>query len=199
VADDVFTLADLGELAFQHENDLCLSFWAMAVAKEWIDFPQRASVLEIGCAEADWQTPMLAIRPDLQITGLDWRACRRPGRFVRGNVLNPELFEPASFDCIVAVSSIEHVGLGAYEGDPKNRYGDREAMQNAFAWLKPGGWMYLDVPYRPDGYTVTENYRGYDDQALTQRLVGQFTVSKWAKCVVEHPDGPYMALLLTKS
>lgn len=185
-------------LAFQHGNDTCLSFWALAWEKGWTPFPPNATVLEIGCAEADWQTPMLALRPDLKITGIDWRPCVRPGETICGDVLRHD-FPENSFDAIVSISAIEHVGLSAYDGDPFDRYGDTHTMQRAYSWLKPGGWMYLDVPYRPDGMVITSNYRGYDDAELAGRIVGPFTVLHSAKCDVDHPDSPYMALLLGKS
>ena len=113
--------------------------------------------------------------------------------------MNPELFAPESFDAIVSVSAIEHVGLGSYDNDPKNRHGDQEAMKNAHRWLKPRGWMYLDVPYRDDAYEVHKNFRAYNEDALERRLLPGFTRSCWAKCVVDHPDGPYMAMLLEKA
>jgi SAM-dependent methyltransferase len=186
-------------MGFAHGNDLCLSFWSLAMEKGWIRFPPNARVLEIGCAEADWQTPMLALRPDLQITGLDWRACERPGRTVRGDVMDVTLFPAQSFDCIVSVSAIEHVGLGAYDGDPSYQWGDTSAMLNAWVWLKPGGWMYLDVPFRDDHYGEYGSYRVYNEKAINERLVVSNFVKKcWAKCVVDHPDSPYMALLLEK-
>src|SRR6185369_11820379 len=180
-------------MGFQAGEDLCLSFWAVALTKGWIEFPPRARVLEIGCAEADWQTPMLAVRPDLQITGLDWRACKRPGRTVRGNVMDATLFPAESFDAIVSVSAIEHVGLGAYDADPMNLLGDTVAMINAAHWLKPGGWMYLDVPYREGCYEEHQNFRAYNDTAIQRRLLHGFRIVKSAQCVVDHPDGPYMA------
>lgn len=186
-------------MAFAHGNDLCLSFWATAMEKRWITFPIGASVLEIGCAEADWITPMLKERPDLQITGLDWRACDRPAPTVKGNVMNRDLFPAESFDCIVSVSAIEHVGLGSYDDDPRDRHGDQKAMANAAYWLKPGGWMYLDVPYRDEAYEVHGSFRAYNDDAITHRLLSGFTRKYWAKCVVDHPDGPYMAMLLAKT
>lgn len=180
-------------------DDLCLSFWSLAWSKDWIHFPQNARVLEIGCAEADWQTPMLALRPDLQITGLDWRACDRPGTTVRGNVMDPYLFPPDSFDAIVSVSAIEHVGLGAYDNDPQDLIGDSRAMASAHYWLKPGGWMYLDVPFRPDHYAEYASYRAYDQRSIINRLVPKtMKVKKSAKVETDHPDGPFVALLLEK-
>lgn len=188
---------DLAALPFHSSGDLCLSFWALALDHGWIHFPPNAAVLEIGCAEADWQTPMLALRPDLQITGVDWRACQRPGRTIRGDVLAPGLFQPDSFDAIVSISAIEHVGLGAYEDDPRHWDGDRQAMRNACRWLKPGGWMYLDVPHGVT-YAVHDSYRRYDDGAVSHRLLPGFKARSWAHCVVDHPDSPYLALLLEK-
>ncbi len=184
-------------MGFIAGDDLCLGFWAKAWSEGWCSFPPGAHVLEIGCAEADWQTPMLAVRPDLTITGLDWRTCDRPGTFVKADVMNPDLFPPESFDAIVSVSAIEHVGLGAYDADPLEPAGDMIAMMNAHLWLKAGGWMYLDVPYR-DTYAVHKGYRAYDEAALAERLYPGFRVKYSAECAAEHPDAPYIALLLEK-
>lgn len=183
---------------FNPGGDLCLGFWAEAWNAGVLSFPQNANVLEIGCAEADWITPMLKARPDLLITGLDWRSCKRPGNIVQGDVLTwtPE----AQFDAIVSVSAIEHIGLGSYSQDPLHPDGDSVAVARSYDWLKPGGWMYLDVPYRPNGpYCVTKNFRAYDEEALQKRLIVAGFKETWRKVVGEGKgDGPYIALVLTK-
>jgi hypothetical protein len=146
-----------------------------------LDFPRHARVLEVGCAEADWQTPMLDIRPDLQITGIDWRACTRPGTTIQGDVLTQD-FPDASFDAVVGISSIEHIGLGHYEADPKDLDGDIRCMERIARWLAPGGWVYLDVPWNARGYLVDgTSHRVYDGAALRSRLIGsRFTeVRRW--------------------
>jgi SAM-dependent methyltransferase len=187
-------------VTFQTSDDLCLSFWKRALDSGWVNFPPKARVLEIGCAEADWQTPMLAVRPDLQITGVDWRKVQRPGRVIQGDVMNASLFPGKSFDAIVSISAIEHVGLGAYEQDPLDEDGDVRAMDNAFAWLKPGGFVYLDVPFQAHGpMLVLPSYRRYGEMDILERLARGFTVEKSAQCVCDHPDSPYMALLLRKA
>ena len=191
-------MPELDALAFRTANDLCLSFWAVAWERWAPVFPPNAKVLEIGCAEADWQTPMLALRPDLQITGIDWRACERPGTTVVGDAMQLDTFGRHEFDAIVSISAIEHVGLGAYDDDPVYEGGDRVVMVNAHYWLKPGGWMYLDVPYG-DTFETHDSYRRYNDAALQSRLMAGFTRKEWAKCECAHPDGPYMALLLHKA
>ena len=155
---------------YNPHGDLCLSIFADVYATGALVFPPNAKVLEIGCAEADWQTPMLALRPDLQITGIDWRKCKRPGTTIQGDVLVQD-FPDASFDVVVGISSIEHIGLGHYEADPKYVDGDATCMELVRKWLKPGGWAYLDVPYNAAGYMVLNTEaRIYDDAALCNRL-----------------------------
>lgn len=187
----------LDALPYQCGHDVCLSFWAVALDKQWIDFPPSAKVLEIGCAEADWQTPMLALRPDLHLVGVDWRPCVRPGVMLQTDVMQPAVFQPETFDAVVSVSAIEHIGLGAYDGDPTDPDGDSKVMRNAHRWLKRGGWLYLDVPYG-NTFEVGEQYRRYNDAAVTQRLLPGFAVRHWAKCDVDHADSPYLALLLDR-
>ena len=178
-------------------TDFCAGFWRDLWDAGFVHFPPHARVLEIGCAEYDWQTPMLQVRPDLQITGIDWRPVTRPGDTVVGDVLTHE-FPEASFDAIVAVSTVEHVGLGYYRQDPIDDDGDTNCMERCRRWLKPGGWMYLDVPYRPSGplFTVTAKYRAYNDAALGERLLHGWDVVVRYVCGTTEKDGPYIALVL---
>jgi SAM-dependent methyltransferase len=146
-----------------------------------------------------------------EFAGIDVRADKhnRPYRWKR-NAIDPTLFPPETFDGIVSLSAIEHIGLGHY-GDPVDPCGDITAMANAWDWLKPGGWLYVDVPYDPTGYRVQgTKCRIYDDQALYGRLVPKHC-DEWVR-FVEHarPDVivpkpsaavkpfHYVAMVLTK-
>lgn len=140
--------------------------------------PSNANVLEIGCAEFDALRFAIQAWPEMTFTGIDWRATTPKGKETRikGDVMVAD-FAPESFDWIFSISAIEHIGLGHYQGDPKNEHGDGIAMANAHRWLKPGGWMYFDVPWNlgPDGYQVVgTSHRIYDDRAYLDRLEGQF-------------------------
>lgn len=193
---------DIGILVF----DACLTAGAPMV------FAKGAKVLEIGCCESDWlERAQLAWR-DVEFAGIDVRADKqnRPYRWKR-NAIDPTLFAPASFDAIVSLSAIEHIGLGHY-GDPLDPVGDITAMANAWDWLKPGGWLYADVPYDPTGYRVDRTKcRIYDDQALYGRLIPR-GVTPWLgfaehaapNALVRKPAVPvkpfhYAAFVLSKS
>lgn len=162
------------------------------------DIAIGADVLEIGCAEADWLTLAHAADPTLKLTGLDWRSHPRPhATVIQGDVLEQD-FGPV-FDVIVSISAIEHIGLGHYDSDPIAKLGDVQAMQNARSWLKPGGRMYLDVPYgRWD--VVGDSHRVYNDTALNVRLLDGWNVlwQGWAKrqeawtVTTEKPQGPWV-------
>jgi hypothetical protein len=52
-------------------------------------------------------------------------------------------FDPV--DIIVSYSSLEHSGLGRY-GDALNPDGDKEALEQAWCMLRPGGLLVLAVP-----------------------------------------------------
>lgn len=151
----------------------CLSAGAPMV------FTPGMRVLEIGCAEADWLSLAREAWPEIALVGIDTRAKDAvDGTVTRrtADARDPDLFQPESFDAVVSLSAIEHIGLGHY-GDPVDPDGDSKAVANVWRWLKPGGWFYFDVPYNPKGYEVRNTEcRVYDDAAIFARLVP----SQWA-------------------
>ena len=97
--------------------------------------------------------------------------------------------------------AIEHIGLGSYDQDPLDADGDTVTMARAYTWVKPGGWCYLDVPYRPQGpYSVNSNFRAYDPEALQTRLIQSAPWRvRWQQTMGQpRGDGPYVALVLEK-
>lgn len=178
---------------FDPKGDFCVGFFAKALEANAIHFPQGAHVLEIGSQDADWLGEMSRLRPDLTLSGLDWRDNPDP-RVRKGDVLTVEI-PRESFDAIVSISTIEHIGLGAY-GDPSDPYGDVKTMQRCAAWLKPGGWMYLDVPCG-EGRQKDGNYRRYSDADVEFRLKAPFQRESYRHIhTPDHPDAPYIALVL---
>ena len=184
-------------------TDVCIGFLDKFIESGYVSFPTNGRVLEVGCAEGDMIGPLKIARPDLHVTGIDWRAVDRPkaDKLVRGDVLLYN-FPPQSFDCVIAVSTLEHVGLGSYERDPIDPDGDTKTLRRMAEWVKPDGWIYFDVPFRPDGpYVVKKNFRAYDQEHLKERLT--LAVDGWRPVVsmtftTDHPDGPYVAVKMTK-
>lgn len=185
-------------------EDMCLNFWGDVMHEPCVHLAEGAHVLEIGSFEADWIAPMRSRRPDLRITGIDWRHKGSPKpdspvQLLQGDILR-QSFPMASFDACVSVSTIEHIGLGAYDGDPKEPGGDWMTVDLVRTWIKPGAWFYFDVPYRPKGrYEVHSNYRAYDEDALRARLIRPGFQEVWRKVQTpDHVDAPYVALVLQK-
>ena len=168
-----------------HSGDSCGTFMAAALRAYDPPLPPAAHVLEIGCAEYDWLTTAALSWPEMSFTGLDWRGCKTPPEGVtilRGDArVYP--FPEASFDWIVSISAMEHIGLGHYAQDPTDPDGDVTAFANAYRWLAPGGWFYFDVPWNagPDAYEVVgASHRIYGDAEIQRRChQGLPWVERW--------------------
>jgi len=175
---DALKQAQAAGLFDLHDPGIAL-FRACLAAGAPMTFEPGARVLEIGCCEAPWLYQAHKAWPQTFFTGIDTRAPdvidgEGMVRRMPANVMDPELFEPESFDGIVSLSAIEHVGLTHY-GDPPDPDGDSKAIANAWRWLKPGGWLYFDVPYDPSGYRVQgTECRVYDDTEIMARLILPF-------------------------
>jgi hypothetical protein len=175
-------------------GDPSVKLWDYCVQRGWIDIPKGASVLEFGCCETDWHKWMRNADPDMHLMGVDVNMCGDyAGIFVQSPVerLTCSVMILDGFDAVVGLGSIEHFGLGFY-GDPLNDTADIEAVCNAADWLKPGGFLYYDVPWSPVGYRVTDNrhYRVYDDRALQDRLTPPGMVVERQAWAAEQPQTP---------
>jgi SAM-dependent methyltransferase len=170
-------------------GDACLNLFC-EMLREW-QMPIQGKVLEIGCCEADWINAALKADPSLEITGVDWRerASDKRWTFVRGDV-NAIDFPENSFDWVIAISSIEHIGLGHYDSDPVREDGDTECMKRVLRWLKPGGSIYFDVPHAKTYHVVGTKHREYTLGALQGRLwLPGFTVLRQSQALMPTTNG----------
>ncbi len=163
--------------------DSCGQFFATCLRAFGPRIPAAARVLEIGCAEYDWLSGAAEAWPAMTITGIDWRGRKRSPAscvVIKGDVLT-QRFPPASFDWIVSISAIEHIGLGHYASDPMRADGDVVTLAKCWDWLAPGGWVFFDVPYNPERYQVVgTSHRIYDDAAIQSRFAqGRPWVQAW--------------------
>lgn len=166
------------------EGDPGLKLFTAVEALGYLPMLVNGRVLEIGCCEADWLHLAKEAWRETDFIGIDTRAqggpvplkpFDGPGR-VRlqrwtANAMDADTFPPESFNAVVSISAIEHVGLGHYK-DPVDPDGDTKAIANAWRWLKPGGWLYFDVPFDPGKYYLYKatKCRVYDWDAVWNRL-----------------------------
>jgi SAM-dependent methyltransferase len=157
------------------ESDPALMLWTACLDKWQMALPLDAKVLELGCAETDFLERLHRLNPRYEVTGVDCYPQPR-SNVIAGDACNPDLFQPETFDAVILLGALEHFGLGFY-GDPIHQsgedcVGDILAMVNVAHWLKPGGWVYFDVPCNPRG-RIQENrhFRQYAPSEVKPRLL----------------------------
>ena len=133
-----------------------------------LPYPYRGRVLDVGYLESElifqiaslgFETWGIDIRPPaVEFSGI---------RFIQGDVIQYPL-KPHSFDVVVAVSTVEHIGLQAYGNVAADPQGDLHALQAAHRALKPRGRLILTVPFGMLG--ASDWYRVYDHKALLALL-----------------------------
>jgi len=129
-------------------NQRCVEYpWIL----QKLGLGQGKTLLDVGCTGSLLDHELLA--RGFRVIGLDiadhtMRNCREA--FVKANVLNTGL-PSETFDVIVVVSTIEHVGLEAYSQDFLSENGDLLAMQELRRLLKRNGILLLTIPYEGKG------------------------------------------------
>lgn len=129
-------------------------------------------ILDVGSSESLLAYELASLNYD--VTAIDIRpiALSHPNlKFVKTDICQPVL-ATTSFDCVIALSTLEHIGLGWY-GDKIGEELDCQAVKQIYALLKPGGSFILTVPYGKSA--VTPVHRIYDRTSL-QKLVREFTI-----------------------
>lgn len=142
-------------------------------------------VLDVGCTGSLLDHELLA--RGFRVVGLDVcdHSMRTSGQtFVKANVLSTGL-PSETFDVILSVSTIEHVGLNAYSQNLLLDDGDFLAMKELKRILKPGGILVLTLPYEGGGPCRVFRFRErgevaerhYDNSRLSKLLNGFIVVN----------------------
>lgn len=130
------------------------------------------TVLDVGAAESLLSYELATL--NYSVTAIDIRpiALFHPNlKFVKTDICKPVL-PPASFDCVIALSTLEHIGLGWY-GDETGESYDVKAVQEISLLLKPEGSFLLTVPYGKKALTPV--HRIYNQKSL-QKLIQDFKI-----------------------
>jgi SAM-dependent methyltransferase len=131
-------------------------------------------ILDIGCCHS--RLPIALASRGVQTVGLDFN----PYPFRHSNLLAVCCdamrlpFVESSFRVVVAISVIEHIGIGHY-GDPSAGKGDCATVCEIARVLRPGGRALITVPF---GLPMTNNWmRTYDSPGLGKLLAPLHAVS----------------------
>ena len=161
-------------------------------------------------------TNKVILNKDLTIFTLD----KEPKNFPRGNInyvygdLRSMLFKDSSFDTVVCISTLEHVGMdnSIYSGDAKFNQNQEEdyllAVREMHRALRPGGQLLLTVPY---GKRISYGFFQQFDDDMIRKVGHEFgsnsfspdyyklLASGWAKSSKEQcSDVEYGKKVVTK-
>ena len=136
--------------------------------------PQKpVKLLDMGCAESINAIEMASLGHD--VTGVDLRPL--PVKHSNFKMVLADLcdlpFEDESFECVVALSTLEHVGLGWYTDEPEKN-DDIKALEEGARVLKSGGRFITTVPFGKKA-GETKVHRIYD-QARLDRLLAPLKI-----------------------
>jgi len=136
---------------------------------------KRGKILDVGCFGSRLCIELASL--GMEVYGIDNTQeylIEHPNfKFCKGDICNTG-FPNEFFDRIIAVSSIEHIGIGFY-GDLKHIEGDKKALREIFRILKTSGKLLLTCPFGKD--CITSWYRVYDRDSLTE-LLRDFRIEK---------------------
>ncbi len=148
------------------------------VLKQFKLLKPEAIVLDVGCAESLLSHELVARK--YRAIGIDIREYPFKNKsvlFMKRNVLDTG-FPSDIFDAIILVSTVEHIGLSAYNQVALDDEGDMKAMKELYRVLKPRGIIIMTTPYiGKKQFRISKFERNYNRERLT-KLVKDFHILK---------------------
>ncbi len=139
-----------------------------------LGLPKGAKILDFGCSESPVSLHLASLGYRVVCVDLCPYPFTHPNlQFVQGDFLECGFLD-SEFDAVIAISAVEHCGLGAY-GDKPHARGDEEIIREMFRILRPAGRLLITVPYGWAG--ATSWYRVYDRTTLAS-LLRSFKIAK---------------------
>ncbi|RLG76909.1 MAG: hypothetical protein DRO12_03520 [Thermoprotei archaeon] len=128
----------------------------------------KIKILDVGGAESRLSKTLAGLGFDVTVIDIHEDDYGK-ARFVKENILTYE-FPEGYFDVIIAISTIEHVGLPCYKQAILSHDGDIIAMTKIYRWLKLGGIALVTLPYGKPHHPP-EFERVYNLQSLQERIL----------------------------
>jgi Methyltransferase domain len=139
------------------------------VLRAMAEVPLGAKVLDVGASESTLCLSLATLGYD--VTAVDPRPnpLRHPNLHVVERQIEDWDGEQGEFDATICLSTIEHIGVGAY-GLEEGRRTDLDAMRRMRELTRPGGLLILTTLYGRSG--ADEFSRTYDRRDLEELLEG---------------------------
>jgi len=160
------------KLGFSRPMNLALAS-PRIVEYPWVlkNLPSGGKVLDIGSTGS--QLPIMLSCLGYHVWTIDVRNYEYAGlsdnlHSIVGDIRETS-FPNSFFDVVVAVSTIEHVGLGRYN-DPIDTEGDKNVMKEIKRIMSRNGLLLITVPFGKKAVTLL--HRVYDENTLLSLLKG---------------------------
>jgi 2-polyprenyl-3-methyl-5-hydroxy-6-metoxy-1,4-benzoquinol methylase len=136
----------------------------------------RKKILDVGCRYSMLSVQLASLGHDVHGIDINNYKHTHPNFiFHKGDILNPN-FNKNYFDVVIALSTIEHIGLGRY-GDREDVEGDIKAVRQILGIIKPGGQLLITLPF---GKAVKTNwFRVYNMEKIRKLLTGFKITNKY--------------------
>lgn len=128
-----------------------------------MQLPIKSKILEVGSCRSMVALQLASMGYKVTACDLKYYKYTHPNlEFVQGDLRNLDL--PKNyFNAVIAISTIEHSGMGAYQ-DKVSKNGDKQAIQKIHDLLKPKGVILVTVPFGKK--RITKEERIYDKASL---------------------------------
>ncbi len=151
-----------------------------------------AKILDVGCSGSVFPLILKSLKYDTY--GIDIREYYPLDKFffIKDDIcLAP--FQNDFFDIVVAISSIEHIGLKGVYGQQEMLDGDIKAINEFHLMLKPGGLFLMTVPLIfADNPQIKMNHKIYNQKKLHE-ILGEF---KYEIRLQQSPEADYNIALI---
>lgn len=107
---------------------------------------KQGKLLDIGSTAGELLFNKLPKEIEISTLNLNRTKVSSNVKFIQGDIRKTDLNENV-FDAITCISTLEHIGVEGRYGVKRDEYGDLKAMKEMLRILKPGGRLYLTVPY----------------------------------------------------
>lgn len=153
------------------ERPLEYSFvWAKLAPLLTLDKPTRnkIKILDVGGGESKLSKTLAELGFDVTVIDIN-DVKHGKAKFIKENILTYE-FPEDTFDIIISISTVEHIGLSSYKQTKLDPDGDIKTMHKIYRWLKPNGIAIITLPFGKPHHPPSFE-RVYNSETLKTRIL----------------------------